>query len=148
MSEKKQNLWKCFIVVAVGILCIAAGYAWAKNSLIMKKTREMIAYGHDCLYNKQFPRNQRIGNAIGAQIEKSMYEILEGLSDAAKKEHKKTALTQVDAKIYNLRQLLMIAVDPKMNTRGVLIPLDDQRRWCEKLEEMGKILGSWLNKLK
>ena len=72
--------------------------------LIMKKTREMIAYGHDCLYNKQFPRNQRIGNAIGAQIEKSMYEILEGLSDAAKKEHKKTALTQVDAKIYNLRQ--------------------------------------------
>lgn len=43
--------------------------------LIMKKTREMIAYGHDCLYNKQFPRNQRIGNAIGAQIEKSMYEI-------------------------------------------------------------------------
>ena len=38
MSEKKQNLWKCFIVVAVGILCIAAGYAWAKNSLIMKKT--------------------------------------------------------------------------------------------------------------
>ena len=116
--------------------------------LIMKKTREMIAYGHDCLYNKQFPRNQRIGNAIGAQIEKSMYEILEGLSDAAKKEHKKTALTQVDAKIYNLRQLLMIAVDPKMNTRGVLIPLDDQHRWCEKLEEMGKILGSWLNKLK
>ena len=86
--------------------------------LIMKKTREMIAYGHDCLYNKQFPRHQRIGNAIGAQIEKSMYEILEGLSDAAKKEHKKTALTQVDAKIYNLRQLLMIAVDPKMNTRG------------------------------
>lgn len=66
--------------------------------LIMKKTREMIAYGHDCLYNKQFPRNQRIGNAI--------------------------------------------------DTRGVLIPLDDQRRWCEKLEEMGKILGSWLNKLK
>ena len=57
--------------------------------LIMKKTREMIAYGHDCLYNKQFPRNQRIGNAIGAQIEKSMYEILEGLSDVAKKEHKK-----------------------------------------------------------
>lgn len=42
----------------------------------------------------------------------------------------------------------MIVVDPKMNTRGVLIPLDDQRRWCEKLEEMGKILGSWLNKLK
>ena len=118
------------------------------NLLIMKKTREMIAYGHDCLYNKQFPRNQRIGNAIGAQIEKSMYEILEGLSDAAKKEHKKTALTQVDAKIYNLRQLLMIAVDTKMNTRGVLMPLDDQRRWCEKLEEMGKILGSWLNKLK
>ena len=37
--------------------------------LIMKKTREMIAYGHDCLYNKQFPRNQRIGNAIGAQLE-------------------------------------------------------------------------------
>ena len=33
--------------------------------LIMKKTREMIAYGHDCLYNKQFPRNQRKGNAIG-----------------------------------------------------------------------------------
>ena len=52
--------------------------------LIMKKTREMIVYGHDCLYNKQFPRNQRIGNAIGAQIEKSMYEILEGLSDAAR----------------------------------------------------------------
>lgn len=38
MSEKKQNLWKCFIVVAVSILCIAAGYAWAKNSSIMKKT--------------------------------------------------------------------------------------------------------------
>lgn len=116
--------------------------------LIMKKTREMIAYGNECLYNKQFPRNRRAGNTIGAQIEKTMYEILEGLSEAAKKEHKKTTLTQVDAKIYYLRQLLMTAVDPKMNTKGVLIPLDDQRRWCEKLEEMGKILGSWLNKLK
>lgn len=106
--------------------------------LIMKKTREMIAYGHDCLYNKQFPRNQRIGNAIGAQIEKSMYEILEGLSDAAKKEHKKTALTQVDAKIYNLRQLLMIAIDPKMNTRGVLIPLDDQQQVVREIVERVK----------
>lgn len=116
--------------------------------LIMKKTREMIAYGNECLYNKQFPRNRRVGNTIGAQIEKTMCEILEGLSEAAKKEHKKTTLTQVDAKIYYLRQLLMTAVDPKMNTKGVLMPLDDQRRWCEKLEEMGKILGSWLNKLK
>lgn len=66
--------------------------------LIMKKTREMIAYGNECLYNKQFPRNRRVGNTIGAQIKKTMYEILEGLSEAAKKEHKKTTLTQVDAK--------------------------------------------------
>ena len=37
MSGKKQKLWRCFIVVAVGILCIAVGYAWAKNSSVMKK---------------------------------------------------------------------------------------------------------------
>ena len=116
--------------------------------LIFKKTREMIAYGNDCLYNKQFPRNRRVGNTIGAQMEKTMYEILEGLTEAATKEHKKTTLTQVDAKISYLRQLLIIAVDPKMNTKGVLIPLDDQRKWCAQLEEIGKVLGSWLNKLK
>lgn len=119
-----------------------------EDLLIMKKTREMIVYGNECLYNKQFPRNRRVGNTIGAQMEKTMYEILEGLTEEATKEHKKTALTQVDAKILYLRQLLIIAVDPKMNTRGILIPLDDQRRWSEKLEEIGKILGSWLNKLK
>ena len=119
-----------------------------EDLLIFKKTREMIAYGNDCLYNKQFPRNRRVGNTIGAQIEKTMYEILEGLTEAATKEHKKTALTQVDAKVLYLRQLLITAVDPKMNAKSVLIPLDDQRRWCEKLEEVGKILGSWLNKLK
>ena len=61
--------------------------------LIFKKTREMIAYGNDCLYNKQFPRNRRVGNTIGAQMEKTMYEILEGLTEAATKEHKKTYIT-------------------------------------------------------
>lgn len=119
-----------------------------EDLLIFKKAREMIAYGNDCLYNKQFPRKYRVGNAIGVQIEKAMYEILEGLTEAATKEHKKTALTQVDSKILYLRQLLMAAVDPSMNTAAVLIPLDSQRKWCEKLEEMGRILGSWLNKLK
>ena len=53
-----------------------------EDLLIYKKTREMIAYGNDCLYNKQFPRNRRVGNTIGAQIEKTMYEILEGLAEA------------------------------------------------------------------
>ena len=119
-----------------------------EDLLIFKKTREMIAYGNDCLYNKQFPRKYRVGNAIGAQIERAMYEILEGLTEAVTKEHKKTALTQVDAKNLYLRQLLMAAVDPEMNTTAVLIPLNDQRKWCEKLEEMGRIIGSWLNKLK
>ena len=119
-----------------------------EDLLIFKKTREMIAYGNDCLYNKQFPRKYRVGNAIGAQIERAMYEILEGLTETVTKEHKKTALTQVDAKILYLRQLLMTAVDPEMNTTAVLIPLNDQRKWCEKLEEMGRIIGSWLNKLK
>ncbi len=119
-----------------------------EDLLIVKKTREMIAYGNECLYNKQFPRNRRVGNTIGAQIEKAMYEILEGLSEAATKDSKKAALKSVDAKIYYLRQLLITAVDPKMNTRGVLIPLESQRKWCEQLEEIGKILGSWLNKLK
>lgn len=119
-----------------------------EDLLIFKKTREMIAYGNDCLYNKQFPRKYRVGNAIGVQIERAMYEILEGLTEAVTKEHKKTALTQVDAKILYLRQLLMAAVDPEMNTTAVIIPLNDQRKWCEKLEEMGRIIGSWLNKLK
>jgi len=119
-----------------------------EDLIIFKKTREMIAYGNDCLYNKQFPRKYRVGNAIGVQIEKAMYEIMEGLTEAATKEHKKTALTQVDAKILYLRQLLMTAVDPKMNTNAVLIPLDSQRKWCERLEEMGRILGSWIKKLK
>lgn len=118
-----------------------------EDLIIFKKTREMIAFGNRCLYNKQFPRNRRIGNTIGAQIEKTMYEILEGLTEAATKEHKKTALTQVDAKILFLRQLLITSVDPNMSEKSVLIPLDDQRKWCEKLEEIGKILGSWLKKL-
>lgn len=119
-----------------------------QDLLIFKKTREMIAYGNDCLYNKQFPRNYRMGNTIGAQIEKTMYEILEGLTEVTVKEHKKAALTQVDAKILYLRQLLMTAVDPKMNTKAVLLPLECQRKWCEQLEEMGRIVGSWINKIK
>lgn len=86
-----------------------------EDLLICKKTREMIAYGNDCLYNKQFPRNLRVGNTIGAQIEKTMYEILERLTEAATKEHKKTALTQVDAKVLYPRQLLITAVDLKMD---------------------------------
>lgn len=70
--------------------------------LILKKAREMIAYGNDCLYNKQFPRKYRVGNAIGAQIEKAMYDILDGLTEAVTKEHKKTALTQVDLSLIHI----------------------------------------------
>ncbi len=116
--------------------------------LIFKKTREMIQFGNDCLYNAQFPRKYRTGNSIGAQIEKCMYDILDLLTDAAAKEHKKTTLTQVDAKLKYLRQLLLIVSDPKYDTKTVVLPLEKQRRWSEQLEEIGRILGSWLNKLK
>ena len=119
-----------------------------EDLLIFKKTREMIQYGNACLYHAQFPKRYRVGNSIGAQIEKSMYEILDLLTDAAAKEKKKTTLTQADAKIKFLRQLLLIVADPKFDPKTVVLPLEKQRKWSEKLEEMGRILGSWLNKLK
>ena len=41
-----------------------------EDLLLYKKMREMISYGNGVLNNGQFPRKYRIGNAIGAQIEK------------------------------------------------------------------------------
>ena len=47
-----------------------------EDLLLYKKMREMISYGNGVLNNGQFPRKYRIGNAIGAQIEKSMFEAM------------------------------------------------------------------------
>lgn len=110
--------------------------------------REMISYGNGVLNNGQFPRKYRIGNAIGAQIEKSMFEAMRLINRAMAKEHKKAVLEEADAELKNLRQLILIASDPGYDNRVILIASKQQLHWSAQLIEIGKILGSWLNKLK
>ena len=119
-----------------------------EDLLLYKKMREMISYGNGGLNNGQFPRKYRIGNAIGAQIEKSMFEAMRLINRAMAKEHKKAVLEEADAELKNLRQLILIASDPGYDNRVILISSKQQLQWSAQLIEIGKILGSWLNKLK
>jgi hypothetical protein len=116
--------------------------------LIYKKMREMMQYGNNVLNNGQFPKKYRIGNGIGAQIERSMFEAMRLINRALTKEHKKAVLEEADAELKNLRQLILIASDPKYDGRTILISQKQQMRWSAQLIEIGKLIGSWLGKLK
>lgn len=115
--------------------------------LIYKRLREMISYGNKVLNNGQFPRKYRIGNAIGAQIERSMFEALRLCNRAIAKEHKKAVLEELDAELKNLRQLILIASDPNYDERVILISNKQQLVWSSQLMEIGRLIGSWLKKL-
>jgi len=93
-----------------------------------------------CLYldvlTRNMPRYEKY--VLSAKMREIGYLCLELAIAANKKQHKKTDLTRFNVQHEFLRQLLNLAVEAKF------IEPRRHRVACEKLDEVGKLLGGWL----
>ena len=93
-----------------------------------------------CLYldvlTRNMPRYEKY--VLSAKMREIGYLCLELAIAANKKQHKKTDLTRFNVQHEFLRQLLNLAVEAKH------IEPRRHRIACEKLDEVGRLLGGWL----
>jgi len=93
-----------------------------------------------CLYldvlTRNMPRYEKY--VLSAKMREIGYLCLELAIAANKKQHKKTDLTRFNVQHEFLRQLLNLAVEAKH------IEPRRHRVACEKLDEVGRLLGGWL----
>jgi len=102
--------------------------------LIERKCKDL------CLYldvlTRNMPRYEKY--VLSAKMREIGYLCLELAIAANKKQHKKTDLTRFNIQHELLRQLLNLALESKF------IELRRYRVACDKLDEVGKLLGGWL----
>jgi hypothetical protein len=84
----------------------------------------------------RFPKDQRF--ILGQQIENQMLEIGKMIVHANKLRQKKGKLHEIDIELEKLRLLIRIAKDMKLMT------ISKYGHHCERLDEIGKLLGGWL----
>lgn len=93
-----------------------------------------------CLYldvlTRNMPRYEKY--VLSAKMREIGYLCLELAIAANKKQHKKTDLTRFNVQHEFLRQLLNLAVEAQH------IEPRRHRIACEKLDEVGRLLGGWL----
>ena len=91
---------------------------------------------------KIFPtkRNYKL---LQDEITKTGRDIQLGICEAIKKGFKKTKLTEIDAKLDYYRELIRECIDDPKVTVG----MKQARYWFTLVDEIGKILGSWIKKV-
>jgi len=94
----------------------------------------MIGYGYICI--RYFPKSERF--VIGADIRKSMLDLLGMIIGSSKKYYKKTALQNVDVELEKLRGLVRLSKD-----LGFL-SFKRYETWSRYLVQVGNMLGGWL----
>ena len=108
----------------------------AEYLLITKKIRDMIIYNNIML--KQFPKHEKY--LLANKIRELGYEIFESAIIINKKFHKKTTFTELNIKHELLRQFVNLAFELKY--------IDSQKHKVSqlKIDEVGKMIGSWIKK--
>lgn len=102
--------------------------------LIEKKIRDMIIYNNIML--RQFPKFEKY--LMASKIRQVGYDLLELAIAANKKYIKKTTFCELDVKHEILRQLINLAFELQY------IDCKKHRVSQLKVDEVGRILGSWI----
>lgn len=85
----------------------------------------------------KLPKNHRF--TLGEKIQNSLLDLLLLLNDAVYSKNKKTILTQANKELEKLRILSRLMQDLK------LLSVDNYRFVTSYINEIGKMLGGWLN---
>ncbi len=106
-----------------------------QNLSIFEKTYELILW----LYPRvnKFPKSQRF--VLGQHIENTILKILEGIITANQERDKLPYLKQVSVALDKLRILIRLAKDLRF------ISIRQYAFAAEKINEIGKMLGGWIN---
>ena len=108
-----------------------------QDLIIVQKVEGMIQYGY--LAVQHFPKAER--HVLSQELRLSMWRLLRLVIVLAKRYHKKTTLQDVDAELELLRREVRLAKD-----LGVL-PFKKYEVWSCHLDEIGRIIGSWIKKV-
>ncbi len=104
------------------------------NLSILEKTYELIIWAYP-MVNK-FPKSQRF--VLGQHIENSLIKILEKIIETNLNKEKLKHLKEISIEIDKLRYLIRLSKDLKfisINKYGIA---------CDKINEIGKMLGGWI----
>jgi hypothetical protein len=102
--------------------------------IIFQKHYDLLVYSFPII--GRFPKDQRF--ILGQQIENQMLEIGKMIVHANKLKQKRGKLFEIDIELEKLRFLIRIAKDLKH------ITISKYGHHCERLDEIGKLLGGWL----
>lgn len=113
---------------------------FSKGLIIQQKTEDMIQYGNQALTH--FPKAERY--VMAAEIRRSMYTFYRLIITANKKFYKKTTLQDADVELEVLRGFLKLASSKEMK----YLPLQKYEYWSKLVDEIGRMLGGWINSTK
>ncbi len=108
------------------------------TSPIFVKTSDLLVWLEPAL--AKFPKEQRF--RLAARIEDSLMRFYDLILHAARTKNQLFLLKEADLELERLRMLVRAAKDIKA------MSFQQYQTASEKINEVGKILGSWLNKLK
>jgi four helix bundle protein len=105
-----------------------------KELIIYQKHYDLMVYSFPII--GRFPKDQRF--VLGQQIENQMLEIGKMIVHANKLKQKRGKLYDIDIELEKLRFLIRIAKDLKF------LSISKYGHHCERLDEIGRLLGGWL----
>lgn len=105
---------------------------------ILNKIIDMMAAAEPIL--NQYPRYERYGRVL--DIKRCMDVMMEKAIEANKKYYKKTTLQELDVAIDKLRHYV------RLSYRLRFIDYKKYKRWTEMVNEIGKMLGKWMQSIK
>jgi len=120
------------------------------EAILNRKYMEMIKLLN--IYLNHFPKFEKF--ALSNNIRNTAYEVYDLITECQKRYYKKTTLTELDVTHQKLRMQVYLAnelgyfsfKDGRENER-----VDAHRRFLalsNLIDEIGKIIGAWINKLK
>jgi hypothetical protein len=102
--------------------------------IIYQKMYDYILYAYPII--SRFPKQQRF--VLGQRIEVVMLEIAERIVQANKLRNKRPVLFEIDILLEKLKLLIRLAKDLGM------VSVRQYGLHCERLDEIGRLLGGWL----
>lgn len=110
------------------------GERMAEEMKILQKIFDMMDYAYPVL--AQYPKSEKF--ALVTDIKREMNLILKYAITAKKKYYKKTTLQEMDIEIATLKAYIRLSYNQGF------IPMKKYELWSEKVVEIGKMLGGWM----
>ena len=113
--------------------------------ILKEKIGDMIKYGRPAVGN--FPRRER---RLADEIQQSMYTMYRLAIVIEKKYYKKTTLQELDVELDVLRHFVRMAADKSYFGQNNSPPLAFKKyeHWSKLLDEIGRIIGGYMNAVK